>query len=215
MGIISESKPPDVNQILSFLRTGNPRRTSTAGDGRETVTSSAPGLAPSDRLAVEKFMRQRQHTDTAVAEKENADKALLADGERETTNFEQQVGRPLSCTEVQRRLKVLNEKFMFERSNAFPDIMGIYLPDDTSELRNGVRKRHIVGFEFGYSPEYTVWHPQAEGPKKVTRGWRSLIILLAAHSYINFTRACRVFEISNDKNSLRWKQETAALKRGA
>lgn len=200
-----------MDEILAFVRGMNPLRPSAAGDGREKVTAGVTGLTPRDRLAVEKFYKQRAHTDHAVAERKQSEDVMLTDGERDATSFEQQVGRPLECAEVMRRLHKLNPNLIFERSIAFPDIMGIYIQDDSCEVRDGLRKRHIVGFEYGFSPEYSVFHKHEKGPKKVTRGWRSLLLLLASKGIINFERACRVFQVEGVKNSFKWKQEVDTM----
>jgi hypothetical protein len=98
-------------------------------------------------------------------------------------------------------------------SNAFPDIMGIYLPDDHAPVRNGMRVRHIMGFESGFSPEFTVYHPDTKGPKKITRGWRSLILALSGGGYFNFNQACRLFDVERGRGSYHWQREIRQLKR--
>lgn len=211
--LISSLKAPTTDQILRFMRGLNPYRPSTAGDGKEKVTSAGLGLTPSDRLAVERFYKQRAHTDQAVTEKSQADSTILKDGEKDTTSIESQLGTPYHSEQIIQRLKKLNENFVFERSIAFPEIMGIYLPDEYAEVREGKRLRHVMGFEFGYSPEYTVFHKETKGPKKVTRGWRTLLLLLASKGLINFTRACTLFGIEGVKNSYNWKREVGNLKR--
>ena len=211
--LISTLKQPSTDEILRFVRGLNPYRPSAAGDGKEKVTSAGLGLTPSDRLAVERFYKQRAHTEVAVAERHNADSTLLKDGEKDTTSIESQLGTPYHSESIIQRLKKLNENFIFERSNAFPEIIGIYLPDENAEIRDGKRLRHVIGFEFGYSPEYTVFHKETKGPKKVTRGWRTLLLLLASRGLINFTRACALFSIEGVRNSYNWKREVGNLKR--
>lgn len=206
--IVTQVKQPDVAQILQFLRTQNPIRPSTAGDGKEKVTAGLSGLSPSDRLAVESFHRKRAHTDAAVADKETRDAELAKDGTRDGTSMEEQIGRPFHSTEICKRLSRLNPNFVYERSTAFPDIMGIYVPDANAEIRNGRRLRHVMGFEFGFSPEFSVYHPNAKGPKKVTRGWRSLILRLSQKGYCNLNAACRAFSIEvYSQSSYKWRKE--------
>jgi hypothetical protein len=207
-GIITQAKQPDVDSILRFMRTLNPLRPSAAGDGKEKVTGGLSGLSPGDRLAVETFHRKRAHTDFAVADKAQKDAELLKDGERDATSLEEQIGTPYHSSDIIKRLHRLNYNFVFERSNAFPDIMGIYWPDAYAEMRNGRRLRHIMGFEFGFSPEFSVWHPEAKGPKKVTRGWRSLILQLSRKGYLNLNAACNAFSIEvYSQSSERWRRE--------
>lgn len=206
--IVTQTKQPDVATILQFLRTQNPIRPSTAGDGKEKVTAGLSGLSPSDRLAVEKYHRKRAHADAAVEDKATRDAELAKDGERDGTSLEDQIGRPFHSQDICKRLRRLNENFVFEQSVAFPDIMGIYVPDASAEIRNGRRLRHVIGFEFGYSPEFSVYHPNATGPKKVTRGWRSLILRLGQKGYVNLNAACRAFGIEvYSQSSYKWRRE--------
>jgi hypothetical protein len=211
--LIAESKLPDVDSILRFLRGQNPYQRTSMGDGRNSVTAGLPGLKPQDRAAVTSFITKRLKTDDAVRERKAADAALKKDGEFDTTNFAEQIGRPLDSDSICKRLRKLNSRFLFERSNAFPDIMGIYLPDDHAPVRNGMRVRHIMGFESGFSPEFTVYHPDAKGPKKITRGWRSLILALAGGGYFNFNQACRIFDVERGRGSYHWQREIRQLKR--
>lgn len=211
--LLSASKRPDTDSILRFLRSQNPLRPSAAGDGKESVTSAGTGLHPSDRLAVSKFLAHREHVDTAVKERDVANTTLAKDGDKDATSLAQQVGKPYHSSDIIKRLRHLNPNLVFEQSLAFPDIMGIYWPDDRAEVRNGLRIRHILGFEAGYSPEFTVYHKDTRSPKKITRGWRSMLILLASKGYINFTAACRVFQVEGIANSAKWKAEVDHLKR--
>lgn len=207
-GVVTQAKMPDVDSILRFLRKQNPTRPSAAGDGKEKVTAGLSGLSPSDRLAVTDYYRKRAHTDAAVAEKEAKDKEASTDGERDKTKLEEQIGRPFHSTDIMRRLSRLQSNFVFERSTAFPDIMGIYWPDPSAEMRDGRRLKHIMGFEFGYSPEFSVYHPQATGAKKVTRGWRALILQLARRGYVNLNAACAAFGIEvYSSSSYKWRKE--------
>lgn len=213
--LVKSTRMEDVDSIIAFLRDRNPLRrgAAAAGDGREKVTAGLPGLAPSDRSAVNKFFEHREHTDAAVLDKQQRDAELVQDGEWDSTSLAQQIGRPLSCDQICARLRALNGNLMFERSLTFPDIMGIYLPDSEAPAREGRRLRHIMGFEFGFSPEFTVYHPHAQGPKKITRGWRAVILQLAGKRLISFTAACKAFEVERGRGSLRWKREQGMLGR--
>lgn len=214
MPVTTEPKTPDVDAILRFMRERNPIRSSAAGDGREAVSNRAPGLAPADRIAVTNFLQHRDQTDQAVIEAESNKADFTApDGSNPTDVLEAQIGRPLHCDEMCKRLQSLNRNFIFERSNAFPEIMGIYLPDETANLSNGRRVRHVCGFESGISPEFTVKHPEAKGPKKITRGWRQVIILLSKKGLINYTAACKAFNVDSGRSSYFWKQERDRLER--
>lgn len=206
--VVSQLKAPSTADMLRFLRNASPCRPSSAGDGRNTVSAGLPGLTPHDRLAVDKIEATRRKSDDALAEKQLRDEELKRDGERDTTSLQEQIGRPFHSAEICKRLERLNSNLVFERSIAFPDIMGIYLPDANAEIRNGRRLSHVTGFEFGFSPEFTVYHPAATGPKKLTRGWRALLLLLASKKVVNLTAACNAFNIEvYSQSSEKWRRE--------
>lgn len=215
MGRIA-TNAPDVDSILRFLRGQNPLRPSSFG--KNIRSNVAPALTPRDRQSVDDWYKKHAHTDKAVEEAEAADKQAEMDGDIPTTLLEAQIGRPMHRKDIIKRLSKLNPNFYFERSISFPDIMGIYVPDDHATLRDGRRVRHVVGFEFGYSPEFTVYHPTAKATrkvpyaKKVTRGWRALILMLSQRGYISFNDACKAFNITGTARK-KWHDEVTRMKR--
>lgn len=196
--ILEAAKRPDATEILRFLR-GRGVRLAQAGDGREVATSAGVGLSAGERNAVTTILQTRDHTDKAVKEKQAS--------EMPTDTLGAQIGRPIHHDEICKRLRSLNPNFIFERSKSFPEIMGIYYPDSGAEAG----RKHIMGFEFGYSPEFTVRHPQRTGPKKITRGWRELILRLSKRGYINFTLACKAFDVTAGRDSKNWQTEASRL----
>lgn len=198
--IIEAQKKPGAEDILKFLRSRG-LRSFAAGDGRERATSAGVGLSAGERTAVTKIMQTRDLSDTAVKE--------ARDNEMPTDTLEAQIGRPLYHDEICKRLRSLNPNFIFERSKSFPDIMGIYYPDSSAESG----RKHIMGFEYGYSPEFTVRHPARNSAKKITRGWREVIIRLAKKGFINFTVACKAFDVTAGRDSQNWQTETSRLVR--
>lgn len=205
-----ETKSPDVDSILKFLRGLSPIQPSFGTNRKSNV---APSLTAHERHKVDKFFQHRDHSDRAVAEKEAADAIASKDGDIPTTTLERQIGRPMHSSEVSKRLLKLNSNFVFERSIAFPSIMGIYMHDPNAEMRDGRRLRHIAGFEFNMSPEFTVYHNNTKGPKKVTRGWRALILILSNRGLIDITRAAEIFDIERGQARKRWHEEVKKLKR--
>jgi hypothetical protein len=110
----------------------------------------------------------------------------------------------MHSNDIIKRLQKLNSNLVFERSLAFPEIMGIYVGDPEMPERNGRRLRHVVGFEFGFSPEYTVRHPEHKGVKKMTKGYRLLILQLVKQKLINFEAACEAFQLRKGRQSHNW-----------
>lgn len=204
-------KTPDVDSVLRFLRQRSPRRSPLIHDGREARTNIGGSLTPRDRAEVDRFYLQRHQTDEAVKLDEANKEAVKRDGEHDATSLEEQIGRPLTCDVICARLSKLNPNFIFERSKAYPDIMGIYYPDAKHEGH----KRHLCGFEFGYSPEFTVFCPEAEGAKKMTRGWQALVLILARRGYIEYTRAAKLFEVERTRGSAKLCEERQRLSRPA
>jgi hypothetical protein len=198
--ILDAIKKPDATEILKFLR-GRGIRPSRAGDGREVATSGCSGLSAGERTAITTILQTRDRSEQAIAE--------AAKNEMPTDTLAAQIGRPLYHDEICKRLRALNPNFIFERSKSFPDIMGIYYPSAGAESG----RKHIMGFEYGYSPEFTVRHPQRDGPKKITRGWREVILRLSKRGYINFTAACKAFDVTAGRDSKHWQTEVNHLVR--
>lgn len=207
--IIEAAPKPSTEAILRFLRGMTPGR-SQAGDGRERATAGLAGLTPADRTAVTTFHKNRAHADMAVEQQHHSEDAFVApDGDKPTDTLEAMMGRPLHHDVISKMLRKLNPNFIFERSKNFPDIMGIYYPDPNAPTG----KRFVLGFEFGYSPEFTVKHPDAKSAKKITRGWRAVLIHLTRMHYIELEKACTLFKVQAGRSSAHWQKEVAGLSR--
>lgn len=125
------------------------------------------------------------------------------DASRDRTNLLAQLGRPLTSQQVMDRLKLCNQQLVFERSIAYPNLIGIYVLTPTKQPTGSwkVEKRHFCGMEAGIMPEFTVVHkkttrvanPDLLGNAKATRdvpwkevdtysdetrGWRTVLIRL-------------------------------------
>jgi hypothetical protein len=168
------------------------------GKGRGT-TAGIPGLSPLQRLIWDYRGAQRMKTQSLAKDASDKKEAAIApDGDRPTTSPEAQLGRVMHSRDIIARLRKLNPNFIFERSNAMPSVMGIYHVVDGE-------KRHIMGFEFGYSPEFTINHTNEEGEiEKQTRGWRMVVGRLIRARMITKTAAENAFNILPGPDSRNW-----------
>jgi hypothetical protein len=167
----------------------------------QRVTAGLPELMPEQRARQSYVERQRFKSNVLVADATEKQAELTApDGERPTTIAEAQLGRPMTSAEIIKRLKKLNGNLLFERSNADPSMMGIYYPD--SSVTGG--RRFLLGFEFGYSPEFTINGKDATGRYKETRGWRQVVARLARIGYITLASAEVAFDIPAGPQSKNW-----------
>src|SRR5215472_18542506 len=82
------------------------------------------------------------------------------DAGRDTSSLLQQMGRPLTSAEVQRRLHLCNPYLIFERAIRHPELTGIYIEKDERDATGGWKKRkiHVCGMESGIMPEFSVLH---------------------------------------------------------
>lgn len=162
--------------------------------------------------------RYREDIDGAIQRKTST---VAKDGDILTTNFEQQLGHPLSSAEFIRRLQVMNPSLIVEPSLADSTKMGIYIPrrrrqDDGSER---LEKQFICGMERGFMPERSVRHKkvvdmpnpdpllkntfvQTEVFYKETRGWRTVLARLLRARLITMPQIQRHFPVS--LNSRNW-----------
>lgn len=172
---------------------------------RARVTAGMPSLTSAKRVQVEYHQKQdiKQASVQAVAQLRQSE-LTAPDGEIPTTVLEAQLGRPMTSAEIAKRLLKLNPNLIFERSLADPSTMGIYLPDP--ETHGG--RRFLMGFEFGYSPEFTVNGNDARGRYQEKRGWRQIIARLARMGHISLSAAERLFETARGRASRNWQTLT-------
>lgn len=155
------------------------------------------------------------------------------DAGRDTTNLLAQMGRPMTSTEVQRRLKLCNQNLIFVRSPAYPELTGIYIEKDERTAAGGWAKRriHVCGMESGIMPEFSVRHkikkrvanPDLLGSEKPTRdidwkvvdtfgqetrGWRTVLLRLLHAGLINRCNVEKNFGFTPSQTSKKWYEET-------
>lgn len=138
------------------------------------------------------------------------------DGDYLTTDATAQLGRPLTRRVLIERLSKLNPNLVFEQSRANPAIGAVYFRDGVSNMEdldhNCRGRRHIVGMEWGISPEFTTrkiendqfGKPQMKGQ---VRGWRTVLARLIKERLISIPDCERVFSIARGRESQRWFEE--------
>lgn len=153
-----------------------------------------------------------------------------ADGERDTSNLLAQMGRPLHCAEVRRRLSLCCPNLIFERAIKHSELTGIYIMRDERNAAGGWDKRkvHICGMPSeGVMPEFSVLHktkkrvanPDIMGQqvgrdavkwKEVetfadeTRGWRTVLIRLLHQKIITRAEVDKHFGWQPSIDSEKW-----------
>ena len=183
---------------------------------------SSAQVLDSDKMAsqLETFFRDadrdkhRKAADAAIAKQHEA--VAGRDGDILTTDATAQLGRPLTRQQVIQRLSKLNGNLVFEQSRNFPHMGAVYILDPTANLTDLDERcrgrRHIVGMEWGISPEFTtrkVEYDQFGKPqmKGQVRGWRTILARLIKERLITIPDAERVFSIARGRDSQRWFEE--------
>lgn len=191
--------------------------------GSERVTAGLPALSPALRSQREAFERTRFMNRMNLRDKISREEHCTSpDGAVDTTNAEQQLGRPLTCKEITKRLKRCNQNFVFERSKADGTKMGIYIVETRPDAVTGfvsTQRRFVCGMEFGISPEFSIRHyedekipdPEVEGHwriikhfKKETRGWRTVLMRLMKERLITEAQVNQHFETAAGRDSRNW-----------
>lgn len=169
------------------------------------VSSGIPALTTSLRSKIAAKELQAFKQQVCVSEGEQREQELSSpDGDVPTTVLEAQMGRPMTSAEIIKRLEKLNPNLVFERAVSDPSMMGIYLLD--SRVHGG--RKFLMGFEFGYSPEFTVNGKDANGRYQEKRGWRQILARLARLGYISLAGAERLFDTARGRQSCNWQRLT-------
>ena len=182
------------------------------------------GIREKSRALAQQSLQQEIWSNTVTVED---------DAGRDTSDLLAQMGKPLSSSEVQRRLKLCNDRLIFERSIRFPELTGVYL-EVTEKSPAGTwvkRKVHLFGMESGIMPEFSVLHktkkkvanPELLGTEKPTReidwkevktfaaetrGWRTVVLRLLKAGLINRERVERHFGWTPSQDSSKWHLQT-------
>lgn len=156
----------------------------------------------------------RQKADGAFkdADSKRAHAAEAMDGRFSTNDASAQMGRAMGHQEIQKRLLTLNLALIFERSHNYPDKIGIYIWDGTSNMTDldplCRGRRHLAGMMFGMNPEFTIRKtektPGGVEFRSEVRGWRTVLRRLIGAGIISLSAAERIFEIHKGRDSEAW-----------
>lgn len=157
----------------------------------------------------------------------------LKDGDKDMTDLQQRMGRPIQVRVFIQTLKKLNPNLVFELSRGDSSKYGIYIesliPDaSTGRLVKGLR--HITGMESGINlggkiddgvmPEFSYMESEQalgyipiEGKvrkvpkfKREIRGWRTVLAALYLERLLTETQIEQTFHISEGQDSANWQQ---------
>jgi len=174
------------------------------------VSAVKSTLSPEKRFLKDRsgYKRDYQKSLIADANKKAAD-SVAPDNGRQRTNIEAQRGIVLQSATIMERLKQLNARFIFERSVARPEFVGIYIQSSHPDHMPEGKKFTGVSFSHGINPEFAVvkksedfvspdgtFHP-GECTGILHPGWRTVISRLIRYGYINKTRAEVLFGTCN------------------
>ena len=149
----------------------------------------------------------------AEAEKSRAEVFSARDGKFDTTSAADQLGRPLTHSQIAARLARMNPALILEQTRAYPEMGAVYLVDPTAnpvDLDPRCRGRqHIVGMTWGVSPEFTsrkVRYDDHGTPNTIslTKGWRDVLKVLIKRRLVTPEQCEREFAISRGRESARW-----------
>lgn len=142
------------------------------------------------------------------------------DGDIVATNYQAQLGRAMTSTELEKRLLRINPSFIFIVSTADPTKKGLYLQVPVS-VDHPKGLRFICGYENGFMPEFSLIHtrdkriPDPDNPLewitvqeayKETRGWRTVLFRILKEGLATEPQLERLFNISSGRSSQRWQQ---------
>jgi hypothetical protein len=165
------------------------------GDPRARVTAGLPSLDPLRRAHIGKNEMKREKLHRAEMDgRQKQAQALAPDGARSRTSLEQCLGKPLSGTEVRKRLARLNPSLIFEDHPTMPRIC-ISVRDARVQPE---KKRFICAMERGFAPEFSVLDP--EKGNETARGYWTVIHRLMREGLITKGAAEKAFGTPYSKN---------------
>ena len=163
-------------------------------DDNQRVTAGLPSLSPDKRREVtEEQLRYAYQKACQNEYKRNEEAALASDGDMEdTSNWEEIVGIPLEGWKICARLKKLNPNLWFERSNAAPSQLGVYLLKN--DFKGGQNREFLCGMEAELSPEFSLRVKNPDGTAKgIIPGWRRVLMKLIRKNIITESGAHAIF----------------------
>jgi hypothetical protein len=182
------------------------------------ITAGLPALSPELRGAISKIQEQRDRNRQLLKDEIKREASLTSsDASFDVTDKEQQMGRPLSRSELERRLLLCNKNFIFETSIMDSSKAGVYLLTPTG-------KQFLCGYMNGVSPEFSIVVPEdkeipdpdgtgewqkVRGMKTEVRGWRTVLAMLIKNRAITQVQADRVFETHLGRDSQNWQKRVS------
>jgi hypothetical protein len=162
-------------------------------DGQR-ITAGLPSLTSDKRREITERQLSIAYTRalTGIA-REREEAALASDGSiDDVSDWEQIVGIALQGWQVCARLKKLNSNLWFERSNADPNILGIYrLKND---FKGGQAKEYLCGIQAELNSEFALRIKNDDGtPKGIIPGWRNALMRLIRTNVITEAGAFAMF----------------------
>jgi len=163
-------------------------------------------LSPETRFLCDRqgYKRDYQKALIADADKKAAD-SVRADAGQSRTSFEARKGILLNSSVITERLKKLNPGFIFQRSIARPELMGVYVQSKRPEHQPEGLMYTGVAFNIGLNPEFSVVkkaedHVSVDGQVHIGEckgiafiGWRTCLTRLIVKRFISQAGAERLF----------------------
>lgn len=163
-------------------------------------------LSPAERFVRDRAGYKKDHQKALCndADKKAAD-SVRSDGGQSRTSFEARRGILLHSSVITDRLKQLNSSFIFQRSIARPELMGVYLKSDRPEHQPEGLMYTGVAFNIGPNPEFSVLkkaddYVAHDGQVHIGEckgiafiGWRTCLTRLIRGRFISQAQAERLF----------------------
>ena len=184
------------------------------------VTAGMPSLSSDLRATISKARLNREMSRQRLLDHVGREVSTVApDGAIDTTSPDEQMGTPLSSTEMQRRLLLCNANLRFEVALKDASKIGIYV----IENREGtLEKRFVCGMLHGVMPERSIRVPVNKEVPDVDglgawvqikrfdheiRGWRTVLAMLLRSRLITQPQIDRYWPVSSGV-SRNWQQFT-------
>lgn len=140
---------------------------------------------------------------------EETDKELIKyrlDDQDALKNAEARMGKPMSHSDLFRRVSKCNPRITMEDSLNDPLVAGFYLT-----TREG--KKYLVAFDKGYLPEFSiVVTDNADLPIKERRGWRTVLLRLLKQRALTWRQILAVWGDAHGHSSKLWQIQTRHYK---
>lgn len=166
----------------------------TYRDDNARVTAGLPSLSPEKRREfTEDQLRYAYQKACQNEYRRNEQEALNPDGAiDDVSDWGQVVGIALQGWQVCARLKKLNCNLWFERSEAAPDQLGVYLLKN--DFKGGQAKEFLCGMQAELNPEFSLRVKNDDGtPKGIIPGYRRVLMRLIRKNIITEAGAYAMF----------------------